>query len=314
MFKVPHPNILIATNEFRSTQDKINIFIMKRCVICKTKTQLKTKQYLADAAELYVAWHISNVDKNADGPKIRQGLERILASSAVSSFVKEDALKSQYFYGCRFLKAGELPASNEIYYHSQNEIFISDDNEDNPNLKLSKDSNNPSEPIKKEKVDKNNDSASSDSDSDSDIDIDSDEIKKNESKLKEELISKHKEDNAYMKNDILKAQNDVKNVKCENSEQYYNRLLNEWKNINTQPKTNEENEENELLAVEEKIIAATRYAEHEHYRRQISERQGIAMSYYANTPDREHINMRYADDIDTQPTELDINFMMDGLL
>ncbi len=121
--KIPHPHIIIETNNYRSTQDKINVFVNARGVI----TRKTTKQSLNEAMELYIAWYLSAVDSSMDLPKLKNGLAGKLAASAINKYIKKDATGTSCIVGFRFLKPDEKPAKGEIMYSAENTIQLSED-------------------------------------------------------------------------------------------------------------------------------------------------------------------------------------------
>lgn len=258
--EVPHPHIILATNEFRSTQDKINVFINARGVITKKTAK---RQTLLEAMELYIQWYVSAVDSSMDVPKLKHGLQSKMASSGVAKFVKKDNTGSLYFEGFRFLKADEKPSKAEVMFSSKGgPLHVSEDVPVPTHVNSDSDSESESEidSNSKQNNKRNGDAADDDDDEDYDdakkavdaVDADDGNDYRNVSSvvaaaaistastpLASARSSRSKPDLATpfdpvkegqkFKSDIKKAEIDIAGVAEENPDEYYIRICTEWR-------------------------------------------------------------------------------------
>lgn len=261
---VPHPHIIIATNEYRSTQDKVNVFVNARGVICSKSK----RQSIMEAMEIYIAWYVSCVDANIDLPKLKNGLSQKFMGSVVSKYIKKDSAGAFTFEGFRFLKAEEKPSKGDVLYSSRNTIQLSEDVPDHVKIPV----------VADEDVSASDDEDASSSDDSDDSDTSVKSKHKRKSKRKEKFTKikmpsanmshedskgavdvpdvlvaaalsssqsttpihsarKHEYDKPFdkakeglkFKHDIHKAESTVNQIKPETVDQYYERMVREWR-------------------------------------------------------------------------------------
>jgi hypothetical protein len=318
---VPHPHIIVATNEYRSTQDKINVFINARGVLNKKSKQ----QPLAEAIELYIQWHMNTVDSNADIPKIRNGLEMKFSNSAISKYLKKDITGAFVLEGFRFLKANEKLMSGDTLYYNKHKITISDELPSSMSI-----------PQVEEYKEEDDDDDDEEDDSDSEkhkrkksksskkkkvepptsvMDIDNDEIaevpkivaaalinqltpsvSENNSPMptsRSDLYDKPfdaKKEGESFKMEVSKAADDIKRVIPESVEQYYKRMVREWEETKSESKKSSavalqpDDEIKDLLVLEE---ATSRAQAEKEYQERIKNMTGhtYGSPYNANKGD-----------------------------
>lgn len=209
---VPHPHIVAMTEEFRATQDKLNLFIHNRAVFTTTKVmQLQT-----DVINMYLQWYKSEVDRDCDEPKIRQNVEANLSNSAVSKFLTKNAKNQPGFVGLRFLKPGEPLKLHEIAFADKHKIVIAGDNKQDLVTPA------PLEPEKKHSGDTSESESSDDDISDSD---------KPKVKIQTDKEDDHEDDEECedrYKANLVQAKKEMTVIVPENADQYYSRIVKEW--------------------------------------------------------------------------------------
>lgn len=250
---IPHPHIIHTTDTYRQTQDKVNVFINGRFIIGPKVA----RQSLIEAMELYIQWYISNVDSSMEAPKLKHGLQTKFLGSAVSKYIIKDATGSYFFEKGRIMKADEHPGKGEILFSTKHTIAVSED--------LPKEIVNPPK---------------YDSDSDSDDESDKKKSKKKESKeddYEEKTVpvdgfDKNVEGKKF-KEEAKIASQEVLLVKPETSEEYYARIVSEWKAWKTRKEVPVIDEEKkEMLIIEQNMIKDSIIQDHNEYMRMREEK------------------------------------------
>jgi phage/plasmid-associated DNA primase len=291
---VPHPNIIMATNDYRSTQDKINLFINARGVI----TKKVKRQAVIDVAELYVQWHISNVDSSADIPKLKNGLQQKFMGSVVHKYIIKDPSGAYVFSGFRFLKSDEKPSKGETMYYTKSDLKteVENANDDDEDDEVTSNSGGEDDVDKKKskpsKSRKNKKKKSKDDEDANEeempnvaevlvaatmVDSDTAVIPESRKELYDQPYDKKTEGEKFKK-DIEGSKKAIDQIKPETADQFYARIVREWQATQEQPDVPVPETHNELIEIENEAMEAQRKKEYKERLEKMIQSTNIAAS------------------------------------